>query len=283
MDKLNELSFSDKLKGHLSLRQAGLDANTRNMIVGSSSGNYDVAKISAALPQAFRNAHCPFHKNTDPERVRRKGGYHSNFKNEFSHRNNSNRNKKDFPKPNHNPNDNSNNKGRSIFYTYKKSCEDDIRGVIIDSGACTSVVEQETLDRAMRQLRISELQEAKINQAKHRFVDSEDETDATCVVLFPSKFKGKNNEEVPFKIHFDVIPGQLPFLIGWPSLRAMKENLNFEYLNLSIKVGGKFIRIPLNSCQYQIYLPFHNRSRTKKSEVSIYYHPFEKQEVYRAG
>ena len=283
LDKLHELSFSDKLKGHLLLRQAGLDANTRNVIVGSSSGNYDVAKISAALRQAFRNAHNPFHNTTNPGGVNRKGGYHRNSKNELKHRNNSSRNRKDYSKPNRNQNDNSNNKGRSIFYTYKTSGEDEIQGAIIDSGACTSVVGQETLDRAMRQLRISELQEAKIKQEKHRFGDSEDETDATCAVLFPFKFKGKNNEEVPFKIHFDVIPGQLPFLIGWPSLRAMKANLNCEYLNLGIKVDGKFIHIPLNSCQYHVYLPFHNRRRSQKNKFTTYYHPFEKRKVYRAG
>ena len=38
LDKLSELSLTDKLKGHLLLRQAGLDSRTRNVIVRSASG-----------------------------------------------------------------------------------------------------------------------------------------------------------------------------------------------------------------------------------------------------
>ncbi len=48
-----------ELIGHLLLRQAGLDMHTRNMIVGASSGKYDVTSISNALGQAYRNNSKP--------------------------------------------------------------------------------------------------------------------------------------------------------------------------------------------------------------------------------
>lgn len=35
LDKISDLAISDKLKGHLLLRQGGLDDQTRNMIVGA--------------------------------------------------------------------------------------------------------------------------------------------------------------------------------------------------------------------------------------------------------
>eukprot|EP00171_Calliarthron_tuberculosum_P004750 IDg4750t1 len=52
--KISDLKMDAKLKGHLLLRQAGLDSQTRNMIVGASSGKYEVSPISNALRQAFR-------------------------------------------------------------------------------------------------------------------------------------------------------------------------------------------------------------------------------------
>eukprot|EP00171_Calliarthron_tuberculosum_P018452 IDg18452t1 len=49
LDKIAELNIDSKFKGHLLLRQAGLDKGARNMIIGSTSGSYEVDKISSAL------------------------------------------------------------------------------------------------------------------------------------------------------------------------------------------------------------------------------------------
>ena len=59
IDKITDHNMDEKLKGHVLLRAAGLDAYFRNIIVGSSAGNYDVKSISGALRQAFRNNHKP--------------------------------------------------------------------------------------------------------------------------------------------------------------------------------------------------------------------------------
>ena len=53
LDKLSDLKMNDKLKGHLLLRQAGLDLTTSNFIVGAASGNYNNNKISAAARRAL--------------------------------------------------------------------------------------------------------------------------------------------------------------------------------------------------------------------------------------
>ncbi len=66
LDKISDLNMDDKLKGHLLLRQAGLDTHTRNMIVGAASGQYDVGSISAALRQAYRGATAPPSMTTHP-------------------------------------------------------------------------------------------------------------------------------------------------------------------------------------------------------------------------
>ena len=49
VDKISQLNLDDKLKGHLLLRQASLILQERHIIVGASSGIYDVNDISAAL------------------------------------------------------------------------------------------------------------------------------------------------------------------------------------------------------------------------------------------
>lgn len=68
IDKIAELALDSKLKGHLLLQQAGLDNNTRNMIVGAASGNYSVDKVSTAMRQAFRNIKNSPHGNTSTSR-----------------------------------------------------------------------------------------------------------------------------------------------------------------------------------------------------------------------
>lgn len=49
LDKPSELSLSAKQKSHLLLQQAGFDATTPNIILGSASGCYNISKISNSL------------------------------------------------------------------------------------------------------------------------------------------------------------------------------------------------------------------------------------------
>lgn len=71
-------------------------------------------------------------------------------------------------------------------------------------------------------------------------------------------------------IHLDFIAGNLPFLISRASLRCMKSNVNCEYLNMGIKVEGKFHHIPLTESDPHVYLPFRIKGR-KKSQATSYH------------
>lgn len=71
LDKISELAINDKLKVHLLIRQAGLDDQTRNVLVSTASGNYAVDKISAAMRQAFRNLKNAYHGNMSTTSGRR--------------------------------------------------------------------------------------------------------------------------------------------------------------------------------------------------------------------
>eukprot|EP00171_Calliarthron_tuberculosum_P015089 IDg15089t1 len=52
--KIASLNIDSKLKGRLLLKQACLDNQDRNVIVGAASGKYDVTQISNPLRQAYR-------------------------------------------------------------------------------------------------------------------------------------------------------------------------------------------------------------------------------------
>lgn len=53
-----------------------------------------------------------------------------------------------------------------------------------------------------------------------------------------------------------VIQGDLPFLVGLPSLEAMRPNLNFEHSNLSFKLADKYHRLELIKSDGHLHLPF---------------------------
>jgi len=139
---------------------------------------------------------------------------------------------------------------------------------IVDSGACSSVVGQDTLNAAMRQVGISEVPNAQVKQVDHRFGDSEEETKSACAILFPFSHKSVKGYITRFQVHFDVIPGSLPFLIGWPSLKAMRANINCEFMNLGIKVNNRYSRIPLKDGGHHVFLPF--KSKDDKKPISHY-------------
>lgn len=56
VDKISELNLNDKLKGHILLRKADLAANERHVVIGASSGSYNVGYVIAALRNIYQNS-----------------------------------------------------------------------------------------------------------------------------------------------------------------------------------------------------------------------------------
>ncbi len=189
LDKLSDLQMNDKLKGHLLLGQAGLDNSTQNLFAGSAAGNYDIAKISSPLPQTLRDSERSSYASNNRGRRRRR---RDNSRGRFQHGGPSRSDQKQGQ--NHNlskgPRGNNNNCGRSVFYTRKAGRVDNtprttrhclkfysyntannctVPGVIVDTGACSSVVGKSTLDQVMQQLGLTSIADANIMQTKHRF------------------------------------------------------------------------------------------------------------------
>ena len=130
----------------------------------------------------------------------------------------------------------SSSRDHPTFLTFNTDTITEFRGALVDSGACTSVVGNLTLDRAMRELNISKLDDARITTPVHHFGHHNEESRTLFAVRFRFTCRGKilnrgrrqeTAQDVKFYIRFDVIDGDLPFLIVLPSLRSMRASLNF--------------------------------------------------------
>jgi len=239
LDKISSLALDEKLKGHLLLRQAGLDSHTKNMIIGAASGSYDVTSISNSLRQAFRStAHDQ--SDTPPPgystfrsrgRGRGRGTHRGGYRGRGGRGGRGTRGA-------HNSTNNSS--GTPSFYTYLQAASSNIQS-IVDSGASASVVGKNTLDHAMKTLGITSIDEGPPKQPIHRFGDNPEEKPASMSV----KDGTATTETIKFNVNFDVLDGDLPFLIGFPTLKAMQGTLNFKYMTMGIQINDSYYRIPL--------------------------------------
>lgn len=166
----------------------------------------------------------------------------------------------------------------STFITFASQHEDGpINGAIIDSGACTSVVGRITLDKALTRLKIDKLVDGKPTRVHHQFGPNSERHPTICSVQFP--FWGDDRQEPLFDIQFDVIEGNLPFLVGLPSLVSMRANLNFSYKWLGFKTGEDYLKLALHFLDSHIVLPFratikkNDQRKTSYQDKSSYYTP----------
>ena len=263
LDKITSLKLDDLLKGHLLLRQANLDPYDRNIIVGSAGGNYSLQSISVALKNAYRTGGFPTASmnSTPPQQ-----GQPSRRDNSAHHRR-PRRNNQDANNPSNRAPMKRHQDRRSrnqqkpeflLFYTQYDDSYATTEGpaAIVDSGACASIVGKNTLDAAMHALNISELKDADIRHAEHRFGPSRKPTKTIFAVRVPFVCTGKNLQgKVRFDIRFDVIEGNLPFLIGLPTLQAMNSTLSFKYQNITLAVNGVLHRLNLDMGSSHLMLP----------------------------
>lgn len=150
--------------------------------------------------------------------------------------------------------------------------------MIVDSGACSSIGGKRTLDAVISKLKIEKVENAEPSRDSNRFGASVDDHKTMFAVRFP--FLSTDNEADPlFKIQFNVIEGDLPFLVGLPTLIAVKSSVKFNTKWLGFRSGDEFVKILLEKEKGHLILPF--RATPKKDdrrkinqEKSNYYIPF---------
>lgn len=109
-----------------------------------------------------------------------------------------------------------------------------------------------------------------------KFGNSTDVWPSSFAGMFPFEcstlYRSKDSEEtVKFTISFDVIDVDLPFLIGLPTLKVMRANLNFEYLSLKYVV-----KLKEDGNHYLLQcVPFkrsyHGKAKSKWKKQNTYY------------
>lgn len=257
LDKISTLQLDNKLKGHLLLRQAALAPQDRNMLVGAASGSYDVQHLTAALRNAYMN-------QTPVDTSLTTQGSTASSHNEGGRARQDRRN--DNRVHGRQPGQSQNNTIRPTFYTFKTSSSTSgSDGAILDSGACASVVGKETLDKMIRAMGLEGVPDGTPSRDQHRFGNHSEVHRTICAVKFPFTCSDEHGSCVAsFDIVFDVINGELPFLIGLPSLLSMRATLNFRYKSLGLHIGTNYMRIRLEHCDSHIILPF--SSKVKRVE-----------------
>lgn len=128
------------------------------------------------------------------------------------------------------------------------------KGAIFDSGAYSSVVGKRTLDSTLAALKIDRLPDAKPLRTSHRFGTSAEKHMTICSVQFP--FRSTGHADPLFDIQFDVIDGDLPFLVGLPSLISMKASINFNLKWLGVRANDEYVKLNLTLVNGHVYLPF---------------------------
>ena len=88
----------------------------------------------------------------------------------------------------------------------------------------------------------------------HRLGNYNDDQPSRFAVKMPFKNASDNSEL--FDVAFDVIDGDLPFLLRLPSLRSMGANINHKNLTLSFNLCGKIQRFQLSLAGDHLWLPF---------------------------
>ncbi len=266
LDRVASLNMDAKLKGHLLLRQAGLDMHTRNMIVGASSGKYDVPVFQTPSARRIATTQSP---RQWPHSPKMSLSSYVPFAKKKGHI------KKELFQAHPPRKGIISGKGTKrcilhlshVKYGPFMPCYSGFRCLHICCG-------KDTLDLAMKQLGLDNVGDASPKLQYHRFGNYEENQKSLFAVLFPFEFKSKDNKTLNFKIHFDVIDGSLPFLIGFPSLKAMGANLNFASMTLGINVSDGYHKIQLEHNQHHLYLPFRLVKRSYgNSKKESYYSP----------
>lgn len=259
LDKVVSLNLDDKLKGHLLLRQAALTPQEKNMLVGAASGNYDVQRLTAAL----RNAYI----NVTPVDATMRSQENSPNSTRVDSTRFANRPERRHPNRSAGP-------ARPTFYTFKTtSAPPMFEGAVLDSGACGSVVGKKALDRAMSNLGLNGIPEASIAREHHRFGDHPEAHRTISAVKFPFTCTDeRDGQEAQFDIQFDIIDGELPFLVGLPSLIAMRACLNFKFKHLGLMIGSKYLKIPLHFQDSHVLLPFSSTIKRSANAKAPHHH-----------
>jgi hypothetical protein len=125
---------------------------------------------------------------------------------------------------------------------------DNVPSAILDTGAVGSIIGKEVLDRFMEQLALTSVRTVDDSRHRiHKFGTNGEPLQRLFTCELPWKAVQTSGESLPFKIVVDVLPGEHPFLLGFPTLKRMSAQISFDENTLAVKTRGKTAKLRIDS------------------------------------
>jgi hypothetical protein len=146
------------------------------------------------------------------------------------------------------------------------------RSALIDSGAVHTIIGQSTLEKIMKSYGISRIDKCQPVSLVHRFGMNGVPIEAEFGAILPWSAQDVKGVEHNFNLRADVLEGDHPFLIGCPTLMALKASLDFEALNLEATINGTRCAIPLYRSGNHLFLGHASRPSIPTTDRTLYQH-----------
>jgi hypothetical protein len=116
---------------------------------------------------------------------------------------------------------------------------DTVPSAILDTGAVGSIIGKEVLYRFMEQLALTTVRTVDDSSHRvHEFGTNGEPLKRLFSCELPWNAVQRNGECFSFKIVVDDLPGEHPFLLGFPTLKRMSAQISFDENTLAVKKKG---------------------------------------------
>jgi hypothetical protein len=256
LDNLTQLQMPDELKGHLLLNQANFGSGEKSMIVASAKGSFKIAALVDSMRQLYGDRQdIPIES---PSFVTAQG--EKRFCNYCKKKNHVEKDcwKKKKAQKELNVTSSSmsrNSREKSTYVTFLSTqTETPVQSALIDTGAVHTIIGKSTLDNMMKSLNIGKIEKCQPLQVVHRFGTHGVPIEPEFGVIIPWTANDTQGNAHSFNFRADVLDGNHPFLVGCPTLMAMKSTLIFENLTLKATINDVACSLPVKKRGNHIFI-----------------------------
>jgi hypothetical protein len=261
LDNLTQLQMPDDLKGHLLLKQANLEQSEKTMVIASAKGSHKVKDLVDSMRQLYGDRQdVPVASPTftvpsfTTVKKTKKFCTYCKKKNHleadcWKKRKDNEQNMIDN-KPSA-PSGPVNN----TYFTYFSGQPDEFKLCgLIDSGAVHTVIGAATLDVMMKRYNISRIEKCPPLSIVHRFGNNGTPMEPEFGAIIPWTVRDVYNKDHCFNLRADVLDGDHPLLIGFPTLVAMKASVDFETLEMKTTINSSVCVLKLSRKGNHIFI-----------------------------
>jgi hypothetical protein len=164
---------------------------------------------------------------------------------------------------------------RNTYVTYVSTQQEHAENsALIDSGAVFTVVGLATLDRIMRAHSIGKIEKCQPLSLVHRFGTNGTPLEPEFGVIIPWVVRDVKGTEHSFNLRADVLEGDFPLLIGFPTLIAMRATIYFGDLKLSAVINDTPCDLPIRQDRNRLFMDHAPRAVVQTTNNTVYQNPF---------